>query len=215
MNGIAIYVEGGGATVHQRAELRIGFDSLLSAQKNAALVKRLRWRTVPSGGRQAAFEAFRTEQQRADINTLAILLVDSEAAVAAEVDDELTDANARVSHLAKHDGWDFKGIDPRQVHLMVQCMEAWIVADSNALSRYYGKGFHANKLPVRSSLEGEPKGNLAMKLTAATRDTSKGQYHKIRHASKLLARIDAEKVAHRCPRFNTFRKRLATVIEEA
>ena len=36
-------------------------------------------------------------------------------------------------------------------------------------------------------------------LEQATRATQKGAYHKIRHASDLLQRIDRNKVEQRCP----------------
>ena len=83
-------------------------------------------------------------------------------------------------------------------------MEAWIVADPEALAEFYGKKFHASKLPVRQNLEEEPKESINDNLAKATKDTSKGAYAKIRHASKLLGLIDTNKVAVRCPRFATF-----------
>jgi len=115
------------------------------------------------------------------------------------------------------DGWELKDFPAEHIHLMVQCMEAWIVADPEAMSAYYGDGFKASKLPVRSNLEEEPKDSLYCKLADATRGTSKGEYSqanrsKIRHASKLLERLDVARVAARCPRFATFCGWLADVI---
>ena len=77
---------------------------------------------------------------------------------------------------------------------MVQTMEAWIVADSAALSSYYGQGFRANKLPKAPDLETEAKTTVERSLVEATKDTQKGRYHKIKHASDLLKRIDVESV---------------------
>lgn len=99
-------------------------------------------------------------------------------------------------------------------------MEAWIVADPEALSDYFGDGFKAGKLPVRTNLEEEPKDSVHSKLADATKGTSKGEYSpanhsKIRHASRLLARIDATKVATRCPRFATFSRWLSDLIDRA
>ncbi|HET6883222.1 MAG TPA: DUF4276 family protein [Pirellulales bacterium] len=215
MKDIAIYVEGGGDTAQQKAELRIGLDALLRPQKDAARAKRLGWRLAPTGGRQAAYEAFRAALRRRGDDTLVVLLVDSETAIDPETKDEAVDAKMRVEHLSQHDGWSFENADPRQVHLMVQCMEAWIVSDADALEAHYGKDFHASKLPVRPNLEEEPKGDVYTKLKNATRDTKKGEYAKIKHASKLLALIDPAKVGHRCPRFVTFINWLTDVIGSA
>jgi len=49
--------EGGGDTAQQKAELRTGLDQLLDAQKKEARAKRLRWKLVPSGGRDSSFTA--------------------------------------------------------------------------------------------------------------------------------------------------------------
>ena len=85
-----------------------------------------------------------------------------------------------------------------QIHLMVQTMETWIVADSEALIKYYGQGFRANVLPVREDLEKEDKTTVADALGRATEQTQKGRYHKIRHAGDLLASINPKKVQARC-----------------
>jgi hypothetical protein len=51
---------------------------------------------------------------------------------------------------------------------------------------------------LAADLEALDKSRVADALAKATRNTTKGEYHKIRHASDLLARIDAEKVRSRC-----------------
>jgi len=43
---------------------------------------------------------------------------------------------------------------------MVQCMETWIVADPEAVKKYYGAGFKAEKVPKRENLEEEPKSQI-------------------------------------------------------
>ena len=81
---------------------------------------------------------------------------------------------------------------------MVQSMEAWIVADPSALAKYYGQGFRTAALPKRENLEDAPKRDLKHGLQQATKDTSKGRYHKIKHASDLLKRINDSAVTSRC-----------------
>ena len=98
---------------------------------------------------------------------------------------------------------------------MVQCMEAWIVADTNALAAYYGTGFRVQSLPSRLNLEDEPKPDLLDKLKKATQRTQKGAYAKFKHASKLLERIDLHRVGQRCPRFATFTAWLSKEIADA
>jgi len=167
-----------------------------------------------------------------DGTTLNVLLVDSEEALAPEPPPAETESqeekrqrersNARVrrDHLASRDGWDLSDVEPEQIHLMVPCMEAWIAADPDGMALYYGQGFRLKSLPRRLNLEDEPKANLCSKLANATKDTSKGEYSesnnaKIRHASKLLEKISATKVAARCPRFAAFTAWLDQRIEEA
>jgi Domain of unknown function (DUF4276) len=216
MKEIAIYLEGGGDTVQQETELRLGMDALLDSPKQAARAKKLGWRTIPCGGRQQTFDAFQHALQTADEETVLILLVDSEDGIAPEARNaEAANALARVQHLTQREGWNLADVAPGQVHLMVRCMEAWIVADGEALADYYGKGFHAKSLPNRHNLEDEPKPDLLDKLKKATQKTQKGEYAKIKHASQLLGRVDPAKIGQRCPRFRTFTAWLSKQIGDA
>ncbi len=192
MTTVAIYLEGGGDTAEQKAQLRRGMDDFLRSLKDRVREKRWQWRLVPCGGRQGAFDAFQNARRQSSAIDIIVLLVDSESAVI---------VTSRAGHLRQRqgDGWDLTGVSEDHIHLMVQTMEAWIVADPEALATYYGQGFRSNALPSRQNLEEEPKADCVRKLTIATQDTTKGEYHKIRHASDLLARISAEKVRSRCP----------------
>jgi hypothetical protein len=217
MTGIAIYVEGGGETRALQASLRQGFDGLLRRQKEAARIKRMSWKVVPEGGRDQAFQAFSNavRQNPAVIN---VLLVDAEEPLhlGAVNPDPKAEASARVEHLRKRDKWDFKGTDPARVQLMVRAMEAWIVADVDALQKYYGQGFNPAQLPARQNLEDEPKASLYSALSNATRNArTKGEYAKRRHAAELLPLLDVTKVARRCPRFEVFTAWLDRVIQGA
>lgn len=182
-------MEGGGQGRDSKAALRQGMDEFLAEIKDAFRRHRRRWKLVCCGGRDEAFRGFRNAPTSGD-GGIVVLLVDAEGPVA---------ARSPVDHLTERDGWDLGGADDGMIHLMVQTMEAWIVADSGALSGYYGQHFRANALPNRQNLEEEAKEDIETALNQATRRTQKGRYHKIRHASSLLACIDPMIVRQRCP----------------
>ena len=155
-------------------------------------------------------------------NCMSALLVDSEAAIAAVPTVKLQDALIRVAHLRQRqststrgqgDGWAISDILGERVHLMIQCMEAWIVADPEALEEFYKQNFKKEKLPKRANLEEESKADVYAKLEKATEGTQKGKYGKIKHASKLLGKVSPDKIANRCPRFAIFREWLNQSIE--
>lgn len=109
--------------------------------------------------------------------------------------------------LASRPGWEYHGVtkpDDAQIHLMVQVMEAWFLADVEALQRFYGAGFLPGRLPHNPQVEEIPKEQVLNGLKGATEDTSKGEYHKTRHAPELLKRIDPAKVAKAAPHCRRF-----------
>ena len=191
MTKVTICMEGGGNNQVTKAFLRSGMDEFLRDLKRMALERRWKWRLIPCGGRQQAYDTFRNRRDRAEEGETVILLVDVEAPVTAPTS---------VEHLRarRGDGWDLKGVDEDHVHLMVQAMETWIIADPDTLVAYYGPRFRANALPGRQDLEKEDKTTVADALDRATEQTQKGRYHKIRHAGDLLASIDPKKVQARC-----------------
>ncbi len=90
-------------------------------------------------------------------------------------------------------------IDDEHCQLMVQTMEAWLVADINTLKKFYGKGFKESSIPKNLDVENIDKKQLESGLKAATRGTKKGEYHKIQHASKLLGLLEVDKVRQTAP----------------
>jgi hypothetical protein len=220
LRDIAVYVEGGGNGKEQKAKLRRGFDALFAKEKARAGEKRLGLTFVCCGSRQEAYEAFRNAL-RVNQERISALLVDSECAIASVPADTANDARIRVDHLRQRqgtggrgqgDGWTLPEDVSARVHLMVQCMEAWIVADPSPLQEFYKRDFRQDALPKRPNLEDEPKADLYEKLKNATKDTQKGEYGKIKHASKLLEVIQPDAVAVRCPRFKIFREWLVESI---
>ena len=166
-----------------------GWTTFLQSLKEAARVKALRWKLVCCGPRGEAFRGIQEcRQQRGQCG-------------------ERPAGRCRGSGQRPAPGitceaginWDLSFASEDAVHLMVQAMEAWIVADSEALAGYYGQGFRARRLPKANNLEIVLKPTVERSLTEATQHTQKGPYHKIRHASDLLKRIDPDKSKGRCP----------------
>jgi hypothetical protein len=140
-------------------------------------------RIVACGGRRNAYEQFCTAVASGEG---AILLVDSEAPV--------TTGNPW-QHVAQRQGdeWDQPaGATEDHLHLMVQCMESWILADRRALREYFGQGFQESALPAAGRIpEDVGKLDLYNCLKQATRKTkTKGAYDKGKHSFKLLAIVD-------------------------
>ena len=189
-----LYVEGGGDRKPLRTECRQAFRAFL---QKAGLAGRLP-RIFASGGRQQAYDNFRHALGASRGDDFVVLLVDSEGPIA-------TDAE-RWRHLKDRDGWDKPaGATDDQVHLMVQCMEAWFLADRPVLADYFGDGFSENSLPRRADVEEVSKQELELGLNAATRNSRpKGAYRKGRDSFALLADLDPDKVANASPHAKRF-----------
>ena len=202
---ITLYVEGGGHGRDGKAALRQGFDILLAKQKLRARDRQWRWRLTMCGSRSEAYRAF-THAVKDRLAGVVGLLVDSEGPV--------FDASpgGRVTHLAGRDGWDLAGAPADSVHLMIQCMETWLVADAAALAAVYGQGFQARSLSSRRDLDGESKADVLASLDRATRRTARAGYGKIRDASAVLGKSSPETIAARCPSFAVFRSWLDEAI---
>ncbi len=92
------------------------------------------------------------------------------------------------------------GCEDRECQLMVQCMETWLVCDSEILATYYGQGFRENALPKNADIESVAKDNILRSLKEATRTTkTKGAYHKTQHGPEILERIRADEVRGKAP----------------
>lgn len=138
-----------GATLVRYARSRAGLEGRMP-------------RLVASGGRERAFDDFRTALKTAGTESFTVLLVDSEAAVAA--------GNDPWAHLKSHDDWDKPAMAADDgAHLMVQCMESWFLADKDTLAAFFGSGFNPGALPASEEVEDIPKQDVLSGLKAATR----------------------------------------------
>ena len=190
---ITVYFEGGGNSAETKAALRQGMSGFLKPLVDMARQQRSRWSIVSCGGRDEAYEDFCDALEK-EPHIFNVLLVDSETGI----------TGSPRAHLQQRDGWDLAAAQEDQVHLMAQCMEAWLVADPEALADYYSQCFNHNALSKRVNLEEEPKAQIYASLEAATRQTQKGSYAKIRHASALLKHVSKEKAKRRCPHCRRF-----------
>ena len=187
MSSIAIYMEGGGKGRDTKVALRQGMDMFLNPLKEAARNKSWHWKLFPRGSRNEAFRSFEHAFKNNEARII-ILLVDAEGPVKTSVR----------AHLKSRDKWNLDFTTNDNVHLMIQTMETWIVADVAALTDYYGQNFQQSALPLTSELEAISKSEITRSLKRATKPTQKKEYHKIRHASEILKRIDSSKVRQRC-----------------
>ena len=178
---VQLYVEGGG-TGEQRTRCRKAFQVFF---ENAGLQGRLP-RVVASGSRHEAYERFCVALKDKKVG-FAILLVDSEAPVNSSV--------ASRSYL-RQAGWDkLANVHDDQVHLMVQCMEAWFLADPKSLENYFGQNFSANALPKEGNVEAISKKDLFDGIKSATQNTrSNKAYHKGGDSFKILQKLSPKLV---------------------
>lgn len=188
---VIIYAEGGGETNATQDQCRRGFGKYIEKVVPRSV---RRPRVIACGGRTQAFHYFCRESAR-DATNYHVLLVDAEDPVA---DVHVVDP---WQHLHQRDGWPPpRGVVPEQAQLMVICVEAWLVADPEALAAWYGQGFRAEALPSTVDLEHVPKPDVYRALQRATRDTrTKGEYGK-GHAFELVGLISPIKVESRCKR---------------
>ena len=188
---IRIYFEGD-------KKLRPGFHAFLSSVRDMAGHKRIGFQLVAGGNNPV--DDFKDALQDHP-SAFVVLLKDSEGP-----------APDRLSDIVTPDGQQAPPVrfTDDQIHLMVQAMEAWFLADIDALSEYYGHGFRPDCLPGYPNVEKAPKDDVLAGLKDATAKTQKGEYHKTKHAPDLLAGLDPQTVRRRAPACN----RLFQILEQ-
>ena len=164
-----------------------GMKTFLGTAKEAAERAGMRLRPVAAGAQ--AVRDFNTAR-RDFTDATVLLLVDSEGPVSSDVR-TAPSLQPHLQHLAV--------VETDQLHLMVQLMEAWFLADRDVLRAYYGQGLHENRLPGNPKVEEILKGDVLNGLKRATEDTQKGKYRKVKHGRDLLGKIDADRVRQAAP----------------
>lgn len=199
VEAVRIYVEGGGDDKRGKTKVREGFREFLSDLVAVARQGRIGWTIIACGGRDQAHKNYRhaTSDYPEAFN---VLLVDAEGPV----------STSAAAHLRTGDEWKLPDREEEHCHLMVQMMEAWLIADVDALRTYYGQHFNANPIPNRQNVEEVAKDEIESALRNATRRTQRGEYHKIRHGPEILARLNAAKVRQAAPHCERLFSTLAT-----
>ena len=179
---IKICVEGGGGQGRVNTLCRKGFSEYFAKICPDGRKPKI----LPCGSRRSAYEDFcislRTERDKYD---LILLLVDSEDAVA--------DGNSSWEHVRRRTGDNWvrpAGANDENLHLMVQCMESWFLADKESLATYFGRGFRSSSLPGQTNIELIAKNDVFNALEHAVRQTAKQHYRKTDHGFEILGLID-------------------------
>ncbi len=196
---IRIYIEGGGDSQRTASPLRGGFSQFFKKLLDTAISEKLldtltskniTPKIIICGTRNNALRSFKNGL-KSHPDAFNILLVDAEAPVKQKSPWE---------HLQLRDNWDKpEGVDDDNCHLMVRTMEAWFIADIETLKKFYGQGFKESGIPKTANVETIAKDNLEGILKIASGGTTKKEYHKIHHASKLLELLDVTKVRQASP----------------
>ena len=179
---VKIYVEGGGDGKALRIKCREGFHKLFdrvgSGRRKPAI--------TACGSRSSAFDDFTTAVGCSPADVYPLLLVDSESDVSKQPWD----------HLKDRDNWDRPDdAEDDQVHLMVQCMETWIVADRDAVKKFFGQDLLENALPPTVDLENRSKDDVQTALKNATKNCgNRRKYKKGKRSFGLLGKLDPEKL---------------------
>ena len=181
MDEIRIYFEGAPA-------LKPGFAKFFEELRACARAKGIPFRPVAGGGRVVQDFGIAIRRHRSAWN---ILLKDSEGPLAPD---------ASIT-LCRQQHWDTSHAD--SIFWMVEMMESWFHADKEMLGKFY-RDLKVNALKPNPNVEEISKRDLELGLKAATKDTTKGTYHKTAHAPKLLEMIRPEKVRAAAPNCDRF-----------
>ncbi|MEO5341164.1 MAG: DUF4276 family protein [Magnetococcus sp. MYC-9] len=182
-----IFIEGGGERGQPSKNLPIEMRRSFKLFISKAGIDQGNFEIARCGSRDQAFKGFEYAAKTHEQGTIPLLLVDSEDAV--------PDNTNPWDFLYSRDGWKRpEGVRDEHVHLMTHCMETWFLADMDALTEYFGNGFHTNSLPQTQPIEAAPKKSIFDGLNNAAKSTSKRKYDKGDHSFAILAILDPFKV---------------------
>ncbi|HEY3295456.1 MAG TPA: DUF4276 family protein [bacterium] len=193
---IWINIEGGGQNRSQQIEFREGLEVFFREFK-----EKVSFRIIPGGSKDNTVSDFKATLASSE-TAFVVLVVDSDQDVPAKV-------NYRQFLQTSNPSWNLPELPDEHYHMMVQVMEAWFLADREALRTHYGQRFRENALPSHSKVEQVPKNDIYHGMEAATRETTKGVYQKRKHSAGILKLLDRNRVCAAAPHC----KRLFDVLE--
>ncbi len=205
MATVRVYVEGSDRNDNKsKTACRKGFAAFL---KKAGFDGRMP-KIIACGGRGDAYKSFCTALRNSSRSgEVPVLLVDSEDIVSS------SDLERKWEHVARRAGdhWNQPaGAEENNLHFMAVCMEIWLVADSDALTTFFGSHFDESKLPKRTNLEKVSKRDIYQSLEKATRATQ--DYAKGNKSFELLEQINPRIVRSRCQYADHFLSYLDSIL---
>jgi Domain of unknown function (DUF4276) len=195
---IHIYVEGGipkGRSTNKRTryhdiQMRQGFNDFFfqAVKKQNVPLSNTPFKIILCGSNAETMKEF-TDSLKNPSSSFNILLVDAEK----EVEDEDV-----IKHLKSlNSGFKVGNFSERQCHLMVQCMEAWFIADHEGLKKCFAKDFKPSReLSKLGNVENLSKDKVFELLQKATN----GKYNsdtKLQFSGVILKGLDGTKVAEK------------------
>jgi len=199
---VEIFVEGGGESKELRIRCREGFRKLIEKCHFQGRMPKIN----ACGGRGKAFDMFQIAHTNRE--GYPILLVDSEDPVLGS--DVTPDSSIGWDHLLIRDQWA-RPIEANnnQAQMMTTCMESWIMADHEALKKFYGSRLHNSALLPVHDLERRLRHDVQERLIHASADCGNGKgYKKGEHSFKLLASLNPDVLGCYLPHFQRFRQTL-------
>ena len=203
---VKVYVEGGGDSREQHIRCREGFRKLMEKAGFIGAMPGF----VAGGGREQTFDRFKHACTATRQNEYPVLLVDSEDPLEVQGDSLGPESPVPWAHLKKRDGWTRPPhANHDQAQLMTTCMETWILADRDALVRFFGQHLDRNALLPLDKLEIRSRHKVQESLQKATARCGKGRgYKKGDRSFKVLAELEPDKLEQVLKHFVRFKRTL-------